>query len=500
MAGLVNPAQSQGGAFRAMPSELAAKLAGVIAAPANAVNTMIDLGRRGMQNDLLDERGDAQPGVADEAFMAALDTMGLGGAVESGGMVAGSGMRRMSRRGAYIDEASAPAGAPVDAPGFAGDGRALRMGDNQGPSLHGEQYPETGPGVVKWDKKKKQEYLSKQRTPEEDLLHQRREAIMKDMKENGYQPYFDVSKRSRVDPSNYEFSDLDPGPATIAAATDAKREKGYAQSFDDDALDRLRAGYDRSKGDELAGNWYAAKQMEDEFIKRLGPEAGRKAFSDKLRGIAVTTAGLDPTTNILLAHYADFYKAQHPGEEIPKMGYELPTPIKGGKYGASQNIANYEKQGDRELDPFVKPKGYSFRGNFLGRDDLATIDDQISQALPGKPSQPELYGATQEAVEHLAAENGVSPMDFQDVTWAGLKKTQGKPMVSHWNDMIERTSRITGLPHEKVLDHYIHNTGPMYSGGPGTSGMTAVTNALMGIQDPQQQPVDPRKIYGDRGA
>jgi hypothetical protein len=161
----------------------------------------------------------------------------------------------------------------------------------------------------------------------------------------------------------------------------------------------------------------------------------------------------------------------HPGEPIPSASPDLPSPVRGGKYGASNNIRNYENLGDKELDPAVQPKGYSFQGDFLGREDLATFDDQMSSALPGKPSQPELYGTVQEMMEHLAAEHSTTPANFQGVTWAGLKGAKGKPMMSHWNDMIERTSRLTGLSPEEVLDRYVHSSGPVYSGGPAATGM-----------------------------
>jgi hypothetical protein len=475
MAGIVNPAQSQGGAFRGMPSDMAQKVVEALASP---VTAPAHFAQRGIEGKLLDENHDPSEGAARESLLAALNALGLGtpaaelaGGLESGGMVATSGAARQ-----------APAG----------------MGHNGGPPFPelADRYPETGPGEMKFDKKKNKEYLAKKQTPEEDAFMAKRLEIIQDMEKNGYKPYFDVSKREQVDPSNYKFNEEDPGPATLARATDARKEKGYKEAFDDTTLDKLRAGFSKATGDQLAHNWYFVKQMEDEFIKRLGPEAGRKAFSDKLRSIAVTTAGLEPTTNIILAHYADFMRKAHPGEPIPSASPDLPSPVRGGKYGASNNIRNYENLGDKELDPAVQPKGYSFQGDFLGREDLATFDDQMSSTLPGKPSQPELYGTVQEMMEHLAAEHGTTPANFQGVTWAGLKGTKGKPMMSHWNDMIERTSRLTGLSPEEVLDRYVHSSGPVYSGGPAATGMAGVVDALAGQQE---APVDPRVLYGNRG-
>ena len=84
--------------------------------------------------------------------------------------------------------------------------------------------------------------------------------------------------------------------------------------------------------------------------------------------------------------------------------------------------------------------------------------DKALKAPPG-----DSYGVFEGVVHDLAKQVGVPAANFQDVTWAGLKGSKGKPMIQHVNEAIERTARVTGKkPEEVVRDSLVRRTHPLY--------------------------------------
>jgi len=91
-------------------------------------------------------------------------------------------------------------------------------------------------------------------------------------------------------------------------------------------------------------------------------------------------------------------------------------------------------------------------------------------------NQPEHYGIAAQVIHDAAKRNGVSPREFQEIAWAGFKKqkegAKGKefkyagPMISHVNDAIERTHRLTGMPRNEVVKRgLVKKEIPLYAGG-----------------------------------
>jgi hypothetical protein len=75
------------------------------------------------------------------------------------------------------------------------------------------------------------------------------------------------------------------------------------------------------------------------------------------------------------------------------------------------------------------------------------------------------YGHFQSALNSFAKDKGVDPRFYQEVAWAGLKGSEGKPMIEHVNESIERTSRLTGAsPEEVVREGLVKRLRPMYGG------------------------------------
>ena len=178
-----------------------------------------------------------------------------------------------------------------------------------------------------------------------------------------------------------------------------------------------------------------------------------------------------------MAAYGNFLRNQ--GMSPPSAAYEMPYPI-GGRY-VTGNMAMYDKvinQG-KGLTAADTPKRFNFSANFLGDRSRATIDEQMTRGMTsgGKPlnAPPDgAYGIMEAIVAEEAAKRGVQPANFQDVSWAGFKGYEGKPMITEINEMIERTSRLTGQTPEEVLRGFIRGNMPMYGLlGATTAGMVA---------------------------
>ena len=338
-----------------------------------------------------------------------------------------------------------------------------------------KRYPQVGTPVEKIDPKKKKPYLAKGSSEEGKAAEQRRSEIIKEMEEDGYDPIFPVEDRYYADPSYYELEGntlIDTLPKK-QATIDKKR----AQFDTPESRAALNEAFDAGQG-PLAQDWYALGQLEEAFIAELGPEAGRRAFKERFAdAMAATTGGADPRSNLLMAAYGNFLRNQ--GLSPPAAAYEMPYPI-GGRY-VTGNMAMYDRvinQG-RGLSAAGTPKRFNFSANFLGDRSRATIDEQMTRGMTsgGKPlnAPPDgAYGIMESIVGEEAAKRGVQPANFQDVSWAGFKNYEGKPMITEVNEMIERTARLTGKSPEEVLRGFMTGNMPMYGlVGATTAGMVA---------------------------
>jgi hypothetical protein len=373
-------------------------------------------------------------------------------------------------------------------------GGARRTPNEVFPDL-ASRYPEIAPPVPAIDKKSGKEYLAKSLSPEAQSVRLARDTIQKDIDAGNYAPYFDVSKRADVDPAHYPA-----GGNTIdnLPKKQETRAKYRAMAFNPDGLQRLREGYEAGlKQKDVAENWYFMKQLEDEFVKELGPEEGRKQFKDRFgKSMALTTGGADPTSNLLMAYYGNYLKNK--GLDVPGEAFNMPYPI-GGRYASSnmgmfernmgmfernmgmfeRNMGMFERNMSKELTP-ENPKRFNFQNNFLGHKQ-PTIDEQMSKGFDPKLQMPEWYGPYEEALNTLASEYKVDPRYFQEVTWAGLKSQgkggyQGAPMIQHVNEAIERTSRLTGVPPEEVVKRALVRADmPLYAGAGAAVGAGALS-------------------------
>jgi len=334
---------------------------------------------------------------------------------------------------------------------------------NYDPYKIANQYPDVIPPVLAIDPKTGKEYFKKQLSPEALEVQKARKAAQKEIDAGNYTPFFDESKRFYADPSHY--------PTAGYTATDAVPKKAdtiakyEALANDPEALARLRAAYQSGSDKPDAKDWYAMGQLEDAFIRELGPEEGRRQFKARFAdAMAATTGGADPNSNLMMAAFTNYQKQL--GREIPTAASELPFPI-GGRY-VSGNMEQARKLADvGEISAVTNPKRHNFSANFLGHRDVSTLDEQMSQLWDPKMMAPptNAYGIYQQALAKEAEKAGVLPANFQDVAWAGAKDYQGKPMIREINEMLARTHAITGEPQEEILKGYIRANKPMYGIG-----------------------------------
>ncbi len=343
-------------------------------------------------------------------------------------------------------------------------------------SQYAEAYPEAGPPALKQKTHFKTKeplydeagnplmYESKELTPEADAFAKERGKIQKQMEKEGYTPYFDPEQRYYVDPANYppntETINIEPKGAKLGKQQERVPEQLGAK----ETAKRLRDAYARGLELGNARDWYAMGQLEKTFVDELGPEAGREAFSNWATGMATTTAGNAPTPNMLTSHYLQYLRKT--GQPYPTASHAIPTPV-GGQYGMS-NVEQFQRLPDFASLGEANPKRHNFAQNFFGNRNVSTIDEQMTGGItPGLTVPPEsTYGLYERLVAQEAKRAGVQPANFQDVAWAGFKNTPGKPMISHVNDAIERTHRLTGMSRDEIVRRgIVRNEIPLYSIG-----------------------------------
>jgi hypothetical protein len=371
---------------------------------------------------------------------------------------------------------AAPAPVPGAVPGMAKGGKVIEAAKNIGKKFNfdqykmSQQYPDVIPPVLAIDAKTGKEFLQKQLSPEALEVQKARKAAQKQIDSGNYQPFFDVEKRFYADPSyyptaGYTATDIVPKKADTIA-------KYEALANDPEALARLRGAFEKAKDRPAAKDWYAMGQLEEAFIKELGPVEGRKQFKARFAdAMAATTGGADPNSNLMMAAFTNYQKGL--GQEIPTKAADLPFPI-GGRF-VSGNMEQAKKLAEMGEIPVTNPKRHNFSANFLGHRDVSTLDEQMSQLWDPKMMSPppNAYGIYQQALAKEAQKVGVQPANFQDIAWAGAKDYPGKPMMQEINEMIERTHAITGEPKEQILKGFIRGNKPMYGIG-AVSGLGAL--------------------------
>ncbi len=409
----------------------------------------------------------ANPLTTDQLIPMATDvTMGI-----MGGGMPGAEAGAVGAAGGRLTQ---PARLAPDVAG--GVGRGVRLA---------EEYVPNAPPTPTLDKNKGTYYPKKTLSEQGLEVQSQRQAAQAAIDAGNYTPYFDPAKRYDVNPANYPPYEPTIDLLAKKPETQAKYE---AMANAPEAMTNLDQAFQRGMQQaDKAGNWYYMGQLEDAFVKELGPEAGRQAFKEKFAdAMAATTGGADPTQNLMMAHYGNYMKNK--GLPVPTEAYDIPFPLGGGKYGIKNNMKQYNDMIFNDAGIGLdNPKRYNFSNNFLGNKG-GTLDEQMMTAFPGGYAMPPpgTYGHFENALTQAAARAGVDPRYFQEVAWAGIKdiKNEAKggyqavPMIDIVNQAIERTSRITGLPPEEVVRRgLIRSEMPLYTGGnPLLGGMVQQNN------------------------
>jgi hypothetical protein len=355
-----------------------------------------------------------------------------------------------------------------------------------------EKYPETGPpNMVPVDPGKGTGLRpEKALTPEAEQFATAREKIIKDMRENGYQPFFDPSQRFPA-----EFS-KQPGPhADTAGALAAKQEtidKHLATIDAPETRQALRDAYSRGLDLPDSQAWYYLGQVERKMKQDLGEEAGAKRFRDQIAtAMSATTTGMTPQQNLIMSQYLNYLKAT--GQELPTASFQTPVTVGGQR--TMPNVEAYKELFSGPEGPYEKlqqqafrnPKRADFAQAQMGNPNAFTVDEQMAHGMIRKDvPQKGTYGIITNIGREEAAKAGADPQRYQDVAWAGFKKMledekrvskgkeplgpgagyQGKPMISEINDMIERTHRLTGMPRQTIWERgFLKNEIPLYGVG-----------------------------------
>ena len=403
-----------------------------------------------------------------------------------GGYADGRAVKPLAGASNEIGEAIATAiktlrGSVVSSPSVA---KTTAKPARQFPEL-AERYPLVLPGRPAIDAVTGKEYIAKDLSDEAKAVAQARAIAQKEIKAGNFDPYFPPENRQPVDKGLFPQYDFDTTqlvasrPETFAKydaiANDPRAEQSLIQMM-------LKG----KESEETASGWYHMNQLLEKYIEVYGPEIGPDKFRTNFaESMAATTGGMSPTNNFMLAHYGNFNANQTPypsnaPQELSLGAYDMPYPIAAGKMGLRNNADAFNKMvlGEAGITP-DNPKRFDFAGNFLGQD-RAVMDEQmmggsfgkIDPKLAGAPPA-KMYGHFANKVGEIGQDLGMSPSNAQELGWFGAKafKNPGKditpqPMIDDVNQAIERTHRITGLPHDEIVERgVVKQEIPLYAQG-----------------------------------
>jgi hypothetical protein len=351
----------------------------------------------------------------------------------------------------------------------------------------GERYPETNPGAEFYDGKQKNWYSKKDRTAEEEQVLARRNQWADQVAANGgeYPRHYDPAGLKPVPEGVFDVANS-PQTQTLRPQQQAAIDRHTLAANRPEVIQKYRDAWAQAGHDPNAINWYHVGQLYDDYVRIFGPEDGAKQFETRFaEGMATTTSGQNPQANFLSSQYGGHLNAT--GQDFPRRpggvidSQRVPSPV-GGEF-AQGNYTMYDQvlnQG-RPLD-LSQPKGSNFKWSYLDRPDVGTMDKRMSSAYSMTAPPKGAYGIYEEPVLRLADEWGVSGQQAQAGIWKGLENLEeiakGKPVsaaepfMETVNKAVDRTSYVTGLPPQTVVDDSIvRKVRPTYASVPAALGL-----------------------------
>lgn len=356
------------------------------------------------------------------------------------------------------------------------------------------RYPEVGAPVPAKDPKTGKSYMAKGPSREAEAVAKVRKRLQEEIKRGDYDRVYDTSARYDADPSYYNRPDVTGGIVPVRADTRAKYDALYAGPETAQRLDEAIAGainYPDAHG------FYKMGQLQDDYIRAYGPVDGPRMFQEQfMDAMAATTGGADPGSNLLMAGYGNYLKAapknkmpgaNTPDVEFPSAANQLPYPI-GGRF-AMGNMKMYDKMlgvtGEGTGVTAANPKRYDFSSSYGGFTDRPVVDEQMMKAIDptseGVPSA-NAYGVARGAISDAAARAGLSPIGGQEVGWAGIKNSKGKPQIEWLNEALYRTARLTGRSPEDAVRAFMEGR-PLFGVAGAGAGLLAMSPEEAAAQD-----------------
>jgi hypothetical protein len=174
----------------------------------------------------------------------------------------------------------------------------------------------------------------------------------------------------------------------------------------------------------------------------------------------------------------------------------LPPYPYGHRYSNDDHIEKLRMLNDLGyLDTTQVPKGGTFSGDLSGQTGDMTFDKVMSNNIPLKNQKGVIedaphnnaYDAAVDAgrrvTDQLRGPEGVAlppevregliPSDVQSAVWSvfGGDPEYAKALIRHISDRINVTSRVTGMPLERVKDLFLQKAIPLLSAGGAAAGV-----------------------------
>ena len=250
------------------------------------------------------------------------------------------------------------------------------------------------------------------------------------------------------------------------------------------------------RGEDVGGReWYNTTPMRDQFVSRLGEDAGGQRFNSFIDKFAATSPRSTVAANTRRASLFDVMDQQG----LPFGGLENSDLPKGYGHLAhkTQDHSLRELQDRGSFAAINRPKTSSFAENLKGNQTPMTIDTHNMAAVMGDPTFKKSPSNTQykyleEFQAEIADKLGMTPAQYQASVWmgAGTGVADARPVVEVFDDVIARTALRDEKTKKQVMDDFIAGKAPLYSLAGGAvlaGGIVTPENASANGLDMQQQ-------------